>query len=663
MLEIRSFRDLLRLFFIFRREFQWAVVFTVVVAVLGAFLLPAKYESNARLLVKPGRDNTTLPIEVSNRQALIAPSTQRDPIVDEEKMLTGRPIVRMVAERYFEDMAGYRPQGFWKTVKFHIGRVANSVLEAVRSVLQVLGIVEEQTPVDRLAKKLEKQFSVGHEPGSAVIEISFIWDDPLVAQRVVEFWVESFLQERTRALGRKSLYDFYESETVKVATRIGQLKDRLQSELQRIDSISVEERLENLTVQINRLVDSRVETQNELAGIDSFLAQAQVQLKTLAPEVVTAREISLNPTQLDLRRQLNALNLERTRLLRTFLPDAPPVREVEVNIKSIEELVAAEQERLERSQNRAPNSLATGLMQQIQDTELRQRQLQGQLDEQERHIEQLRQTRQRVLRSEPALTRLSLELEAAERSYALYTENLEKARIDRELDNSQISNIAQIEQATFNPSRVFPKSLLILLMALPAGLAVGLLTLYLLYLLDQRIHDGAKIEEVFGVPLWSSVPDIGPEPLQPTSAFVASIYRLYGLIPLQQVEERGHVLALTSARRGEGVSFIQGHLRQLLEERGYKVRLEAGAPVQPGEIVLLDTSALLSNHEAFVILRRANQIVLVVEAGQSTIPMVQSALSALTTAFKKVDGIILNRRRFEVPERVLRVVNRLRTVG
>lgn len=663
MLEIRSFRDLLRLFFIFRREFQWAVIFTVVVAVLGAFLLPAKYESNARLLVKPGRDNTTMPIEVSNRQALIAPSTQRDPIVDEEKMLTGRPIVRMVAERYFEEMVGYRPQGFWKTVKFHIGRVVNSVLEVVRSVLQMLGIVEEQTPVERLAKKLETQFKVGHEPGSAVIEISFTWNDPMVAQKVVEFWVESFLQERTRALGRKSLYDFYEGETVKVATRIGQLKEQLQGELKKIDSISVQERLENLTAQINRLVDLRVETQNELAGIESFLTQARTTLKKLSPEVVTAREISLNPTQLDLKRQLNTLNLERTRLLRTFLPDAPPVQDIEASIKSIEELVAAEQERLERSQNRAPNSLATGLMQQIQDAELRQRQLQGQLLDQEQHIERLRKTRQQVLGSEPALTRLTLELEAAEKSYALYTENLEKARIDRELDNSQISNIAQIEQATFNPSRVFPKSLLILLMALPAGIAVGLLTLYLLYLLDQRIHDGAKVEEVFGVPLWSSVPDIGPEPATPTSAFIASIYRLYGLIPLPQVEESGYVLALTSARPGEGVSFIRERLRQLLEERGYKVRLEAGSPVQPGEIVLLDASALLSSQEAFVTLRRANQIVLVVEAGQSTIPMVQSALSALTTAFKKVDGIILNKRRFEVPERVLRVVNRLRTVG
>ena len=104
MIEIRSFRDLARLFFIYRREFKWAFAATVLVAVLGAFLLPARYESEARLLVKPGRDTSTLPIEYADRQTLVAPSTQRDPIVDEEKLLTGRPIIHQVAEYYLSEM-------------------------------------------------------------------------------------------------------------------------------------------------------------------------------------------------------------------------------------------------------------------------------------------------------------------------------------------------------------------------------------------------------------------------------------------------------------------------------------------------------------------------------------------------------------------------------
>ena len=663
MIEIRSFRDLLRLFYIFRREFKWAVIFTVAVAVLGAFLLPAKYESNARLLVKPGRDNSTLPIEVSNRQALVAPSTQRDPILDEEKMLTGRPIVRMVAERYLAEMDGYKPEGVWKTIKFYIGKAVSGVLEGLRSLLMLIGLVEDQSPADRLAKKLEKQFAVGHEPGSSVIEISFTWDDPAVAQKVVEFWVDSYLSERTRVLGRNSLYTFYETERNKLQDRILDLKQQLQQSLSSINSVSVQERLENLTTQINRTQDARMDTINQLAGIDSFLREARETLKNLNPEVVTEREISLNPTQLDMKLRLNELNLERTRLLRTFQDDAPPVRDVEANIKAMEALISQEQERLERSQNRAPNSLAVSLRQQIQDAELRKRQLSGEAEAQAQYIEKLSKTRQEVLTAEPKVSRIVLDLTSAETAFGLYTENLEQARIDRELDNSQISNIAQIERPTLNPSRVFPKSLMILLLALPAGIAVGLLTLYVLYLLDQRVHDGARVEEVLGAPLWSTVPDIGSANGAGNSAFVASIYRLCGKIPQQQVSERGYVLALTSARRGEGVSFIQQHLSQALTQRGIRVRHELSTPVQPGEVVVLGISGLLSNPDAFVTLDKADQIVLVIEAGKSTIPTVQSALSALSTAFRKVDGIILNKRRFEVPERVLETINKLRAVG
>lgn len=95
MINIRSFRDLLRLFFIFKREVKITVLVTLAIILLGAFLLPNRYESTALLLVKPGRDTSTLPIEISDRQATIIPSAQRDPILDEERMLSGRPIARL----------------------------------------------------------------------------------------------------------------------------------------------------------------------------------------------------------------------------------------------------------------------------------------------------------------------------------------------------------------------------------------------------------------------------------------------------------------------------------------------------------------------------------------------------------------------------------------
>lgn len=118
MINIRSFRDLLRLFFIFKREVKITVLVTFIIIVLGAFLLPNRFESTALLLVKPGRDTSTLPIEIADRQAVVIPSAMRDPIIDEERILTGRPIVRMVAEKYLDDLSRQpQPTGVVATVK------------------------------------------------------------------------------------------------------------------------------------------------------------------------------------------------------------------------------------------------------------------------------------------------------------------------------------------------------------------------------------------------------------------------------------------------------------------------------------------------------------------------------------------------------------------
>ena len=109
------------------------------------------------------------------------------------------------------------------------------------------------------------------------------------------------------------------------------------------------------------------------------------------------------------------------------------------------------------------------------------------------------------------------------------------------------------------------------------------------------------------------------------------------------------------------MSFVIEHLSQLLEEHGYRVRVGDGRVAEPGEIQLIDASDFFIKQEVFVHLRDADLIVLVIEAETSTVPKLQNALTTLSTAFKHVDGIILNRRRFEIPQHVLTWLGRFRS--
>ncbi|MEE3924301.1 GumC family protein [Pseudomonas viridiflava] len=659
MINIRSFRDLLRLLFIFRREVKMTVVATFVVVLLGALLLPNRYESTALLLVKPGRDSSTVPIELSNRQAIVVPSALRDPLLDEERMLTGRPIMRKVSEKYLAELSRAEPEtGVLASIKNGLKSVVGAVVGAGRSVLQFIGLVEKRTQAERMAEDLEKNFKVRHEPGSSVMELTFTWNDPTTAQTVLKTWIEEYQLQRTKTLGRVSLYTFYESEVKNTGDNIISYKKQIQNYLNQLSAVSISQRLADTSQGLNDLRTERNNTTRAIASTKAGLDLLKKQLAAQPKTVSAGRELTLNPNRQDLQNRINGKEVERQELLRSFKEQAPPIRAVNEEINNLKKLLNEQDATVQRSESITPNPIYNRMQNVYADQQTSFARLQTQLAQQNTQIAQLEADRQQALNLEPELSRLQNELDAAEKSYALYTDSLEKARIDRELDNSQISNIATIEEATYNPSRVFPKSLLMVLLAFPLSLVVGALALYFFYLLDQRIHDGDKIESTFKVPVWTTLPDL-EHAQERSAAFISNLHRVYGILPLDQVDEKGLTLGFTSVKAGAGVSFVIERLAALLIEQGHQVRTENRAPARPGEIVLINASGVSTNQEAFVLLRNADLILLVVRAKDTTVPMLEDTLHNLNTAFKKVDGVIINRRRFEVPENVLKFLKRI----
>ena len=658
MIDIRSLRDLVRLFYIFRREFWWAFAATALLAVAGAFLLPPKYTSDARLLVKPGRENMSAPLESADRQPIYPQSTTRDPILDEEKMLTGRPVLMQVARLYLAEMSAEAPrEGVLGQVKQALGSVRKGAAQAVGKVLSAIGLSEVQSEEEAIAEKLAARFTVTHGPGSNVMELSFTWGDPVVAQRVLKSWIRVYLDERTTVLGRKPLVTFYEGKVRDADQQIESYKSLLRTRLVAIDGTSAQERLDALTKRLNDLTTRRAEIAAERTALVNGIGYATQQTGALAKETVSERELGNSPTFMALSNQLADLKRQRADALRIFKDTAPTIVALNESITTLEAQLKTEDRVLQRSERRAPNELNTVMARSQLEKSMRLREIDALHTSFDKEAAQLEAVRRKVLETEPELARLEQALSIAEKSRALYLDSLEKARIDQALDENRINNIAQIQEAALNPSRSSPKSLLLLVLALPAGALVGLAVVYLCAMFDQRIHDGGRFEERFGVPLWSAVKDI--DGTGPDNDFHASLYRIFGTLPLERIRNEGLVLGLTSARAGEGVSFLASRLQTLLESQGLKVRLNPdAAQPQPGEVVLLEASGLHSNRDAFVRLGQAGLIVLVVEARASTVPLVDNALGVLRTAFRKVDGVILNRRRFEVPPHVLQWLQR-----
>ncbi|RZI82291.1 MAG: lipopolysaccharide biosynthesis protein [Rubrivivax sp.] len=659
MIDIRSLRDLIRLYYIFHAEFRRAFWVTVVLAVAGAFLMSPKYTSEARLLVKAGRENLTVPLDTGDRQTFMSPSTQRDPIVDEEKMLTGRPVLTQVARLYLAELASAPPPQSWaKQLKAKIKGAFSSVGGAFKSGFAAIGLTEERSEEDQLADLLAKRFQVSHGPGSNVMEMSFTWSDPVIAQRIMTTWVRVYLDERTEALGRKSLVAFYEAKVRDADRQIDMSKGQLRTRLEKIQGVSAQERLDALTKRVNDLRTRRSEIVAERNALQQGISYAASRARSLPRESTSEREVGASPSWLALSGQLADLKRQRADALRVFKDTAPAIKSLNDSIASLEAQLKAEDKAVQRSEKRAPNELSMSMERNQLDKSVRLQEINTLYASFDKELTELEAARRAVLLSEPELDRLEQSLSVAEKSRGLYLDSLEKARIDQALDESRINNIAQIEAPTLNVARASPNSLLMLGMALPAGAVVGLLVVYLCSLMDQRIHDGGRVEQRFGVPLWSTLKDVDTGTSE-DNEFHASLYRLYGMLPRERIAQQGLTLGLTSARPGEGVSFVAQRLAQLCQAQGMAVRLNPpDGPAPAGELFIREAAGLLNNREVFVRLGQADLIALVIEARASTVPVVDNALSILRTAYRQVDGVIVNRRRFEVPPRVLRWLQR-----
>ncbi|GAB0062435.1 hypothetical protein IBA8401_34650 [Pseudomonas syringae] len=336
MINIRSFRDLLRLLFIFQREVRITVLATFVIILLGAFLLPNRYESTALLLVKPGRDSSTVPIELSDRQAIVIPSGLRDPLLDEERMLSGRPIMRAVSEKYLAELSMVPPEtGVLASVKNGIKTVVGALVNGVRNVLQFIGLVENRSQVERLAEDLEKNFKVSHEPGSSVMELRFTWNDPEIAQTVLKTWITEYQTQRTKTLGRVSLYAFYEGEVKTTGANIIEYKKQIQNYLNQLSAVSISQRLADTSQGLNDLRTERNNTTRSIASTKAGLDLLKKQLAEQPKTVSAGRELALNPNRQDLQNRINGKEVERQEMLRSFKEEAPPIRAINEEINNL----------------------------------------------------------------------------------------------------------------------------------------------------------------------------------------------------------------------------------------------------------------------------------------------------------------------------------------
>ncbi len=463
---------------------RWlAIIVAWIVALAGAVVVnftPERYEARARVYV----DTQTV------LKPLMA-GLAYQPDIDQQVRMLGRTLVsRPNAERLVND-----PK---------------------------VGLLEGQHgSVDQIADDLAKSIKVEQTSGNNLYAISYRDSDPRRAHRVVEGLVAIFIDSGadTKLQGSKDASRFideqiksYEGKLTEAETRLKDFKLRNMgvagSGTANQDYFG---RITSLTDDVARL---RVEARAAERSRDSLKHELSQESPSLPVEpTAAAPQLSATP---ELDGRIDAARRQLDELLRRYTDEHPDVVATKRNIGQLE----AQRRHEIDIRPRATGAAGTGPKAQMAPTspiyqrlrialaeaEAKVSSLQGQIDAQQRRIEEIRSQATKAPQAEAELSQLNRDYDIIRKNYEQLVARREAASLGVKIDqNGSLADFRLIEPPRVMPNPVFPSKRLLALAVMVAALLAGAGAAYLRSMMNPTFASERELREFTRRPVLGSL--------------------------------------------------------------------------------------------------------------------------------------------------------------
>ena len=740
-----SLRDLY--FTIFRHQRLIATVaagIAVIAAIYALVLIKPEYESSANLLVRTGRESMAVdPTAGAGEQ--FSMRSRVEEMTTEMELIKSREVVDAVVASlgmdFFSNLQQAENDMLLKKVlkKFKEGILRFITGEGER----VSTDREKQKLRDGLLDYLLDRISVAPLKGSSIFTVSFQGSSPEFAQEFLKRLIAVYLDKHSSMYFTDSSYMFINEKTDKFRSELEQVENDIKDFKNKTSSVLIQE---------ERFLDQFATLQQDVRDSESSLASSQAKVKLLHTKLGELPNAKGAETGADssgiavdeMARRLSALRIKEQELLSTYTETSIPVQEVRRQIREIQGM-------LPRSVKHAGSGLEGSISQQSREglqLELIAEEgtvlsLQAKLDVQRERLSQLKDQFKDVNENNLLLAKMERKRAALEESYKKFSENLQQARIDQSLKLEKISNITIAQQPIYSLQPLKTKKMTVLLGGLFGGIFAAVVLAFVLESFDHSIRKPEDIKERLNMRFLISLPEfensqrmlpeahelpnltIVPErkksqsskttPKRLNAAMIKYFDALMQSLIFSDREQPGLpcVIAVTSARSGEGVSTVAANLAMRLARLGHGrvlladmnlMNLDQEETKDPGrfpalgnmialqgakdvsglpamlldrlflmqysgrdrteteigemqsmwgndyEFVVLDVPAILNNEGASCVARLADKVILVVQAERERWQVIRRAQELLEEAHANVFGAILNKRTMYIPE-------------
>jgi uncharacterized protein involved in exopolysaccharide biosynthesis len=716
----RSLRDVY--YIIFRQKSKVVIFFLVVfiTVAVGTFLTPSIYKSEAKLLVRIGRESVTLDPTATTGQVVSVGQIRENEIKSELDILRSQDLVEKVVDiigpaallNKEEEKAvkAEPPTGLVSKVTDKVGEYLGTAVDAVKVPLKA--VFHQVSDRDKAILSVTKNLEIEAPKNSNSIAIAYEARDQKLAKEVIDRLIDAYLEKHINVHRTAGSYKFFNEQTDQFQNSLAQSEEDLRTLKDETGIASLEEQRRVL---VERIGDLQLQIESTEAALAASSAKVWALQKTLTnlPEKQVVRETAGVGDMM--RSKLYELQLKEQDLLSRYTENSIRVKEIRRQI--------AEAKALMDKEEKTRTEVSKGLNESYKQAELAliaERATSTSLQAKSKKLRALLTSAKSELRtvndSEVRLAQVEREMNIQEANYKKYNEKLEQARIDHALEMEKISNISVVQPATYPVKPVKPRKMLNLVLGLFLGIFGALGLAFFTEYMDHTFKKPEDLVERLQLPMLTSIPRMlqnGRKGLMINAdgkAFYDAIKE--HLLVSNTTPEAPRIIALTSCHSGEGVSTVAYQLAVALAKRGNgrvlyvdssrasdtaklsslmtEIRIDERGSVQTAQpvyarnadiidnllrfsemkrlshlmnlwrkaysYVVMDAPAVLEEISTLRLASMADAVILVVGAEGVRWEVAQRAKALLGQANANVIGTVLNKRRFYVPEWVYKTL-------
>lgn len=428
----------------------WAVGMVLTLAYLS--LATRKFQSEAKLFVRLGRESVTLDPTATTGQIVSIAETRESEVYAVQELLTSRGLAENVVDQFGPEVILEKPgNSSPSSIKKWLSRLEPFNLNPLRV----------YSLRDKALKAFKKNLRVSAANKTSVVTLAYDAEDPKFAQAVLESLLVVARDEHLKAHRTKGSQEFFVEQSVMLKEHLAELERQLRDLKSTTGLASLTTQRELELERMASMEADLVRAKAELDSAEAEVAHRQRGLSDTPAMVVTQRATGLPQTASQtLREKLYDLEVKEQELAAKFTDKHPQLAQIREQLSQARAVVEDEE---------TPEQVTVGINEAHQAAELAVQErrasvasLSARSQALETAVASARSELKNLNDSELEIVRLEREIELAQANYRKYAENLEEARINQELEVAKISSLNIMQPPSFSETPISPQPLITL---------------------------------------------------------------------------------------------------------------------------------------------------------------------------------------------------------